>query len=108
MSMDQKAPSSATLAHAALLLLHHGVNIKRDRTADWHNPAAAATNYRLAFDGDIHEFRAGEIDGLHMHSVLDAVRNVGRTRRVQKLTARAMAFHFLIFHVYLPNSKTGP
>ncbi len=52
-SMDQKAPSGATLAHAALLFLHHGVDIQRDRTSDWHNPAAAATNYRLAFDGDI-------------------------------------------------------
>ena len=72
-SMDQKAPSSATLAHAALLLLHHGVDIKRDRTADWHNPAAAATSYRLAFDGDIQTVSITDRDG-HFEIVTGAER----------------------------------
>lgn len=72
-SMDQKAPSSATLAHAALLLLHHGVDIKRDRTADWHNPAAAATSYRLAFDGDIQTVSITDGDG-HFEIVTGAER----------------------------------
>ena len=72
-SMDQKAPSSATLAHAALLLLHHGVDIKRDRTSDWHNPAAAATSYRLAFDGDIQTVSITDRDG-HFEIVTGAER----------------------------------
>ncbi len=72
-SMDQKAPSSATLAHAALLLLHHGVDIKRDRTADWHTPAAAAISYRLAFDGDIQTVSITDGDG-HFEIVTGAER----------------------------------
>ena len=52
-SMDQKEPSSATLARAALLFLHRGVDSERDREADWHNPVAAATSYKLAFDSNI-------------------------------------------------------
>ena len=50
-SMGLKVPSGATLAKAALLYLQHGIDSARNREANWHNPAAAATNYQLAFDG---------------------------------------------------------
>ena len=50
-SMDQKTPSGATLGRAALLFLQQGLDQARDLESRWHNPAAAATPYKLAFDG---------------------------------------------------------
>ncbi|QFU75590.1 acetyl/propionyl/methylcrotonyl-CoA carboxylase subunit alpha [Halioglobus maricola] len=51
LSMDQNTPSGSTLAKAALVYLQGGLNRERDCEANWHNPAATATNYQLAFEG---------------------------------------------------------
>ncbi|KZX59063.1 3-methylcrotonyl-CoA carboxylase [Halioglobus sp. HI00S01] len=62
-SMDQKKPGEATLARAALLFQAQATAAGPGSDASWHNPAAAATTYQLAFDGQAQAIAITEGNG---------------------------------------------
>ena len=50
-SMDQKQPSNATLAKAALLYFQRGINAGQDKKFHWSLSVAQGYAYKLEFDG---------------------------------------------------------
>ena len=50
-SMDQKQPSNATLAKAALLYFQRGINAGQDKNFHWSRAVAQNYVYKLEFDG---------------------------------------------------------
>ncbi len=53
-SMDQKQPSAATLAKAALLYFQRAINAGQDKNFHWSRAIAQSYVYTLAFDGQPH------------------------------------------------------
>lgn len=50
-SMDQKQPSNATLAKAALLYFQRGIEAGQDKKFHWSRSVAQSYTYKLEFDG---------------------------------------------------------
>jgi len=50
-SMDQKQPSNATLAKAALLYFQRGIEAGQDKNFHWSRSVAQSYTYKLEFDG---------------------------------------------------------
>jgi len=50
-SMDQKQPSDATLAKAALLYFQRGIEAGQDKNFHWSRSVAQSYTYKLEFDG---------------------------------------------------------
>lgn len=51
-SMDQKTPSTQTLARAALLYFQRGITSSRNADFSWSSSAPRGYSYQLAFDGN--------------------------------------------------------
>jgi len=59
-SMDQKVPSAATLAKAAMLYFQRGIAKSQDKNFHWSRASAQSYVYKLAFDGQINVVKLTE------------------------------------------------
>ena len=70
-SMDQKQPSAATLAKAALLYFQRGIDTGQDKYFHWSRAVAQSYVYKLAFDGQTTVVTLDEKDHLYHGTVAE-------------------------------------
>ena len=70
-SMDQKQPSAATLAKAALLFLQRSIDAERDASFHWSRSAPQSHIFKLEFDGETNTVTLDECEYLYRGTVAE-------------------------------------
>ncbi|MEH6517588.1 MAG: acetyl/propionyl/methylcrotonyl-CoA carboxylase subunit alpha [Halioglobus sp.] len=70
-SMDQKQPSAATLAKAALLFLQRSIDAERDASFHWSRSAPQSHIFKLEFDGETNTVTLDESEHLYHGTVAE-------------------------------------